>query len=114
MLHQRQGHAAPLLGWIDRDQADMSNCAVVRTAGDSGRLTIECGEQPAIRLERQVELKPILAASAAIGGLLNRVGVIQIGGGEGADSNGHSTSLFHIDYAKTIIACGSAVLSFFW
>src|SRR5690349_8014588 len=89
MLHQRQGHTTALLGWVDRDQADMANCAIVRPAGDPGRLTIEPGQQPAIRLERYIELEPILAASAPIGGLLNRVGVIQIGCGERVDGNSH-------------------------
>src|SRR5439155_20642050 len=55
LLHQRQGHAAPLLRWVDRYQADMTNRAIVRPAGDPGWLTIERGDQPAIWLKRQIE-----------------------------------------------------------
>src|SRR5689334_16144504 len=67
----------------------MADCAVVGAAGDSGRLAVEPGHEPAIRLDRKVELEPISAAPTAIGGPLNRVGAIQIGDSERVDGNCH-------------------------
>src|SRR5215211_1306143 len=92
----------------------MADRAIVRPAGDSGRLAVEGGEQPAIRLERQVELQPILAASATIGGLLNRVGAIEIGGGKRVNGDSHCSCLILFrTQTKAAIACGSMVLLFF-